>query len=416
MPRTIAAGGEPREAAQIPLIAAGGGVHAPEAAGRAEIELDVEVAAVRFRAPDGDFAVVEADAGGPAPIVMTGPLAYLHTGEELGVIGRWREHPRHGMRFEVGHTRHREPTSETGVLAALLAIKHVGERGAAFLFGRYGAEALRVLDAEPERRLREVPGIGRARLAAAARSWEAQRAQRALRMFLAEHGVPAPVASRIFRAWGERSVERLRRDPYGVAGLPGVGFQSADALARAMGIPWDAPQRIDASLTYALERAELDGHCFLPRAELAQRAMRLLAYRPPRAGTEDPIGEGDDDLTDVDACEVGERVGERVDALCAQGGLVREDGSLAVYGAEMRAAEERLGASVGELAAAEPVLARIDAVLPTAMGFAPTAEQWGAVVLALEHRLSILTGGPGTGKTTSMRALVDLLRCNGASV
>ena len=108
------------------------------------------------------------------------------------------------------------------------------------------------------------------------RSWEDQGALRAVRLFLEEHGVPAAVAARIYRAYGPGAIETLRSDPYGLTELDGIGFATADALAQALGTPPDSPGRLDAGLRHALHEAENDGHCHLPRAELAERARRLL--------------------------------------------------------------------------------------------------------------------------------------------
>jgi exodeoxyribonuclease V alpha subunit len=388
------------------------------------VELAVEVSAILYRAPDGEFAVVEATGETGEEVVLTGPIAYLHEGERLQVAGRWQEHPRHGMRLRVMQARHAEPTSSAGLLAALGAVKHVGPRGAAFLYERYGDKTLAVIDRAPRRRLLEIPGIGRARIGEAVRSWEEQRAQRALRMFLASHGLDAAVAARIFRAWGTRSVEQLRTDPYALTAIAGVGFQTADALARALGTAPDAPERIEAGIGHTLAQAELDGHCCLPRAALEERAAALL----------------------------GLEVAERIDELCAAGRLVAEEadhehGPL-IYAAEMHALERRLGERVRELVGAAPTLERDEEPhaspggvrdgggtrtagdrrtragrAPASTGdpggrrraaFAPTAEQRLAVRRALGHRLSILTGGPGTGKTTSMRLLVEALARQGA--
>jgi exodeoxyribonuclease V alpha subunit len=365
----------------------------------------VEILSLRYRSPDGEFAVVDAlarPAEGPVErVVLTGPIAYLHEGEELLVRGGWREHPRHGRRFQVTMTAHAEPTTHVGLVAALGAVKHVGPRGAEFLYERYGLEALEAVDRAPRSRLREVPGIGRMRIDAAVRSWEEQRGQRAIRMFLGECGVEAAVASRIYRAWGSRSVHQLRSDPYSITSLPGVGFASADRLAAAIGISADAPVRLDAGLLHALEQAEVDGHCFLPRAELESRASALLW---PAVARRDSGG--------------GDGLAPRVETLAREGRIVVEPGSgrELVYAAEMHALERRLAEDVGALLGAAPARCSGDLTRPRRGAFVPTDEQWRAVRLALERRLSILTGGPGTGKTTSMRVLVDALSQAGAAV
>lgn len=358
---------------------------------------------MRYRSPDGEFAVVDAltrEAEGvdeQERVVLTGPIAYLHDGEELLVHGSWRDHPRHGRRFEVARAEHVEPRTQSGLIAALSAIKYVGPRGASFLYERYGLEALEVVDRAPRRRLREVPGIGRMRIDGALRSFEDQRGQRALRMFLGSCGVEAAVASRIYRAWGTDSVGQLRADPYCITRLPGIGFHSADRLAMALGVAEDAPERIEAALLHVLERAESDGHCYLARHELERRTALLVARE-----------EGTLDREPIDA---------RVEALCATGRLVPERGQEElIYAAEMHAVEQRLAEDVRSLLEDTPTLEASRLERPSRGEFRPTEEQWQAVRRAFAHRISILTGGPGTGKTTSMRVLVDSLRSSGATV
>jgi exodeoxyribonuclease V alpha subunit len=341
--------------------------------------LSVEVAAVRWRAPDGAFAVLAGVSDEGEEVVVVGALDHVHEGESVAVQGGWQRHPRHGWRFVAERARVEEPASEQALLAYLGSVKHVGPRGAAWLLERHGPEqVLAVVDRDPERALREVPGIGPMRIGAAVRSWEDQGALRAVRLFLEEHGVPAAVAARIYRAYGPGAIETLRADPYGLTELDGIGFATADALAQALGTPPDSPGRLDAGLRHALHEAENDGHCHLPRAELAERARRLLG-------------------ADAD---------DRIDDLAARGRLVIEGDR--VFDPGMYAVERRLAEHVRALIDDEPRL-RLRSPERPSDGFVPTDAQWAVVRMALEHRLTILTGGPGTGKTATMRALVDVL-------
>ena len=355
----------------------------------------VEVMGVRWRAPDGDFAVVDAVDEQGDDHVLVGPLAHLAEGESAEVWGDLRLHARHGQQLHVSRVRVREAVSETALLGALRAIKHVGLQGASHLLERYGTDVLAVVDRDPRAALRDVPGIGPARIGPAVDSWEQQRAGRALRLFLDEHGVPASVAGRIQRAFGTGAIEKLRSDPYSLTLLDGIGFATADALARALGTPPDSDGRIDAGLRHALHEAERDGHCVLPRPELQERARRLLS-------------------TDV---------GDRVDMLAARGELIvdtttGEPGTPPLIAdARMDAVERRLAASVRTLIEAEPVdLLKEDPERPTTGPFVPSDDQWDGVMQVVAHRLAILTGGPGTGKTATMRALVDLLQAGGKHV
>lgn len=354
-------------------------------------ELELEVVAVRYRSPDGEFAVLDGVTQGGEEAAVTGALGHVHAGESIGVSGAWREHPRHGYQFHAVQVRVQEPTSDQALLAYLASVKHLGPRGAEYLLRRHGERVLELVDRRPRARLLEVPGIGRARIDAAVRSWEEQVSLRAVRLFLAEHGVPAAVAARIYRALGAGSIEILRADPYRMTELDGVGFATADALARALGTPADAPQRLDAGLLHALAEAELDGHCHLPRAELAERATRLLGF---------------------DAAP-------RIAALVGHGRLVVEhaaDGTERVSDAAMHAVEQALARHVRALLDAPPGLELRRVERPQRGGFVPSDDQWAGVTRVLGRRLSILTGGPGTGKSASMRTLVDLLRVNGRRV
>ena len=342
---------------------------------------------MRWRADDGDFAVLAGITDEGEEVTVVGPLAHVHEGEMVDIAGEWRRHPRHGLQLQAERVRVREPVGETALLAYLASVKHVGPQGASWLLERHGPEdVLAIIDRDPEQRLREVPGIGRARIGPAVRSWQEQTALRAVRLFLEEHGVPAAVAARIYRHLGPGSLEVLRSDPYAITAVAGVGFATADGLARALGTPPDAPGRLDAGILHALREAESDGHCHLPRAELAERARRLLGADPE----------------------------DRIDVLVARGALVTDEGRIA--DPRMDAVERRLARTVRELADAPHALKLRVPDRPVSGAFVPTETQWSIVENVLRHRLSILTGGPGTGKTSAMRALVDLLRAERRTV
>ena len=351
------------------------------------VEVEAEIVGVKFAASDGDFAVLVALTDTGEEAVLTGPLAHVHEGERVRAAGAWRAHPKHGEQLEVSRVAVLEPVSEAALLAVLEQVRGLGARGAAWLLDRHGSEVLDVVDRDPRAALGVVPGIGRARIGAAARSWEEQSALRRVRLLLAEHGVDAAAAGRIVRAWGTRSVARLREDPYAVASLPGVGFATADTLARSLGGAPDAPGRLRAGVLHALAQAEDDGHTHLPRGELEERARRLL----------------------------GVQAAEAIDELAARAEVVVEGHRIAAAG--LHAAEQSLAGHVRRLLDAGATLdLRKGPKRPTTGAFVPTDDQWRAVSAAFDGRLSILTGGPGTGKTATMRVLVDAVREAGRSV
>jgi len=346
-------------------------------------ELTVEVMGVRWSVPDGDFAVLDAVSEEGEQVVLVGALAHVHDGEALVTQGAWRRHARHGWQFAVQRMRIKEPVSERAVAAYLESVKHVGPRAALTLVERFGAaDVLAAIDRDPERVLGAVPGIGPRRLPGAVESWRGQRELRELRLFLDTHGVDAAAASRIARHFGAGSIDRLQRDPYVICELDGIGFATADTLARALDVPLDAPQRLVAGVLHALGQAETDGHCHLPRAELTERASRLL-------------GGGD--------------VKSAIDELAARGKVI-VDGVGRVADARLHAVEQRLAGHVRRLLHDEPTLDLRSVKRPVSGSFVPSDDQWRGVVQVLAHRLSILTGGPGTGKSATMRALVDVLK------
>lgn len=342
-------------------------------------QLAVEVSRVRFATDDGGFAVLDAVTDDGEPVVVCGPLAHVHAGEAMEVDGAWREHPRHGRQFHVTDVRIAEPTSDAALLALLGSIRHIGATGAAFLLERHGGDVLEIVDADPHARLREVPGIGPVRIGPAVAAWREARALRAVRLFLDAHGVPAAVAGRVIRGLGADAIDVLTIDPYRLTALEGIGFATADALARALGVPHDDPRRLAAGVIHVLREAESDGHCHLPRDELRTRAARLIGADPDAA----------------------------LAALEQSGAVVIEEDRVA--DARLHRVETRLGGRIRALLEDDPVHGGPLPPRPTDGGFVPTEAQWHAVERALSSRLSILTGGPGVGKTAALSTLVDVL-------
>jgi exodeoxyribonuclease V alpha subunit len=289
------------------------------------------------------------------------------SGEALQVGGSWREHPRHGWQFHADRVTLRAPVSGQAILAYLGSVKHVGKRGAAWLFDRHGPEVLSIVDADPEARLGEVPGIGRAKLRAAVRSWEAQAELRAVRLFLEEHGVPArpPPASTATSAQLGRPAARgplrahgARRHRLGDGGRPRAGARHPGRRpgpARRRGRPRPRARRVRRPLLPA-----------------ARRAVR------PRAG----------------AARGGR--GPRLDALALGGRIVVEDDR--VWEARMHQTERTLARRVRELLDAEPALGIDDPERPSDGAFVPSDAQWAVVERVLGRPPDDPHGRPGHGQ------------------
>ncbi|HWI21602.1 MAG TPA: ATP-dependent RecD-like DNA helicase [Baekduia sp.] len=352
--------------------------------------LNVEIVAVRFRTDDGQFAVLAAVTDEGDEVTLTGAVGHVNAGESAAVQGQWRTHPKHGRQLHCERVKLSPPSSEAALAAYLSAVKHIGPKGAQWLVDHHGADAvLDAIDADPGKALGAVPGIGRSKLPAAVRSWEDQVEVRAVRLFLEQHGVPAAAAARIHRAYGAGSIELLQEDPYSLTELDGVGFSTADDLARALGVPVDAPERLDAGIVHALQLAESDGHCSLPRAELTARAAKLLEVP-------------------------GDMISDRLSSQVGLGKLVA-DGDVLVEPA-MDATERALAKATRALLDDEPQIELDVPDTPAAAPGAPTEAQWAAIRAVSEHRLAILTGLPGTGKTATMKALVTLATAQGLAV
>jgi exodeoxyribonuclease V alpha subunit len=371
---------------EVPAIAGDGPQRGGDGGSSAGAVLVVEVSRVRFATPDGGFAVLDAVTDDGEPVVVCGPVAHVHAGDAMEVDGEWREHPRHGRQFQAARVRIAQPTTEAALLALVGSVRHIGATGAAFLVARHGTDVLEVVDADPHARLREVPGIGPVRIAPAVAAWREARALRAVRLFLDAHGVPAAVAGRVMRALGADAVEVLTGDPYRLTELDDIGFATADALARALGVAADDPRRLAAGVVYVLAEAERDGHCHLPRDELRERSLRLLGADP-----------------DVALAE-----------LAARGTIVILGDRVAE--ARLHAVESRLAARIRALRDDGPTIDPGALRRPAEGAFVPTDAQWQAVQRAFAHRLSILCGGPGVGKTASLRALVDVAHAGRLSV
>jgi exodeoxyribonuclease V alpha subunit len=354
----------------------------------AQRELVAEITTSRWRAEDGDFAILGVLTDDGDDVTVKGPIGHVQVGERATLGGNWQRHAKHGWQFVVDRVLIAEPVGDAALLAYLSAIKHVGPRGAAWLLDKHGEEVLSIIDSDPERKLRQVPGIGPAKLGAAVRSWEGQGELRAVRLFLEQHGVPAAVAARIYRTLGNEAIGKLQDDPYSLTEVDGIGFATADALAQALGVGADSPGRLDAGIVHTLQQAELDGHCHLPRGELVGRARRLLG--------------GDAAVED------------RLAHLAASGRVMLEEDRVAE--ASMYAIERALARKVRALLDEAPAFELEDVERPVGGAFVPTNAQWAVVDHVLGGRLSILTGGPGTGKTASMGTLVDILREHKRSV
>jgi exodeoxyribonuclease V alpha subunit len=323
-------------------------------------------------------------------ITATGTLSDSRDGDRFELTGRWVNHPKYGRQFATVAARKILPDTASGIEAYLSSglFKGIGKQLAHRLVGHFGDATLDRLLTDPTQ-VRAVSGVGPAKLRSLIASLSEYSQMQKLAIFLQGHGLPAHLVTRIHQQYGDLAIDLVREDPYRLAReVQGIGFLTADNLASKIGLHQSSPARIKAVLQYLLtEVAENDGHAFWPEAALLQAAMR---YLDPSRRLVRPA-----------------QVLSSLDQVIAEGWVVREAGNQ-IYRREMYEREVNVAAHVIRL------LARPDKRFPkklvattqAALGITYAAEQAEAVRSALIHPVTILTGGPGTGKSTVLKGIL----------
>jgi len=358
-------------------------------------------------------ARVATEKSGSDLVTVVGSLLGVQPGESLRLVGRWSSHPRYGRQFEVHSFTTVLPATVQGIERYLGSglIRGIGPKTAARIVETFGADTLRIIEEEPER-LIEVYGLGRKRTAAIAAAWEEQKAIKEVMLFLQGVGVSTSLAVRIYKQYGDASISVVRNEPYRLAAdVWGIGFKTADTIARAVGIPPDSPQRVRAGLRYTLSEAAEQGHCFLPEPNLVADAAAVLDVPQELVRA---------CLDDLAADEEGGVVREPVPNPSQDGGTIP-----AVYLVPFHRAERSLATNLLLLAhAADDRLAAFSTVdwgralgwLRERTGAELAPEQERAVRLALTAKVAILTGGPGCGKSFTVKSIVTLAAAKRAKI
>ncbi|MEV4846145.1 ATP-dependent RecD-like DNA helicase [Micromonospora matsumotoense] len=342
-------------------------------------------------------------------LTVVGALLGAQPGESLRLSGRWSSHPKYGRQFEVDSYTTVLPATVQGIRRYLGSglVKGIGPVFAERIVAHFGLDTLRIIEEEPAR-LVEVAGLGPKRTAKITAAWEEQKAIKEVMVFLQGVGVSTSLAVRIFKQYADASIEVVTKEPYRLAAdVWGIGFKTADTIAQAVGIPHDSPQRVMAGLRYTLSEATDSGHCYLPAPALVADATKIL---------------------DVP----GDLVTRCLDDLIAEEGVVQEflpgsDGEPvpAVYLVPFHRAEQSLAATLLRLlhdrADRLPHFTDVDwpralAWLRAYTGNDLAPEQEHAVRLALTSKVAVLTGGPGCGKSFTVRSIVALAAAKKARV
>jgi exodeoxyribonuclease V alpha subunit len=347
--------------------------------------------------------------GGGDLVTIVGPLLGAQVGESLSLTGRWSSHPKYGRQFEVWSYRTVLPATVQGIERYLGSglIKGVGPKTAEKIVAHFGVETLEVIDADAGR-LIEVPGLGPKRTKAIAAAWDEQRAIKEVMVFLQSVEVSTSLAVRVYKQYGDAAIGVVKNEPYRLANeVWGIGFRTADSIARAVGIPHDAPERVKAALQYTLSQASDAGHCFLPAPNLVADTVELLGLEPG------PVAKALDELAAAGEHVIADEVPAKdstVPARYLAPFFHAERGLAAGLTALLRTGEDRLPAFADvDWDKAFAWLAR-----RTEAELAP--EQAEAVRLALTEKVAVLTGGPGCGKSFTVSSIVALAKAKGAKV
>ena len=364
---------------------------------RGDETLEGTLERIVFQNSENQWTVARlAVASGGAPVTVVGSLYGVAAGTPLSLRGTWEVDRKYGRQFRVESYRTRSPETLLGIERYLGSgmIPGIGPELAKRLVERFGLETLSVIEKDPDR-LIEVDGIGPARARRVADSWVAQRDIQDVMVFLRGHGVSTAYAVRIYRRYGSDAVGIVRRNPYRLAiDIWGIGFKIADGIARSLGIDARAPERLEAGVLHVLGELAEDGHTHAPEEEVRTRAGELLGAE----ADETMLGEAIDRLLDAD--------------LVARERLTGDAPCLSL--AAMWRSEAEAAAAFAQLCATPAVPWSIDVAAALAWferraGIQLAAEQRRAVAAAMRDKCVVITGGPGVGKTTIVRAIVSLL-------
>ncbi|MDH3676471.1 MAG: AAA family ATPase, partial [Anaerolineae bacterium] len=353
-------------------------------------------------------------------VTIVGGLADVSPGARLKVEGHWKTHPKYGEQFVIDRYVEERPATVEGIRRYLGSglIKGVGPVMAKRITDRFGSDTLEVIESDITR-LAEVEGIGSRRVRMIADAWEAQKQIKEIMLFLQTHQVSTALAVKIYKSYGDQSIKIVKNDPYRLArDIYGIGFLSADKIARNIGIAADAPQRVAAGIEYTLNQMADQGHVFVPRAKLVEAAAKILAVNPELVGAQLEALRLEDRVK-VETIALDEPHGEDFDG---QNSTSVE----AIYLPPLYYAEVGVASNINRLQQAgvsrlnefsQVNWDRAFAWLVTSQSEGlPLAEaQRQAVRMALTNKVTILTGGPGTGKTSTVRAILQLLTTKGNS-
>ena len=354
------------------------------------------VQGIVFQNAENGYTVLRLRTEGGEMVTVTGTIPMTVVGERLVIAGKWGRHPSHGPQFEAEFLERLMPETTQEIFAYLSsrAVKGIGAKTAAKIVERFGAQSLEVLENEPER-LAEIAGISRSKAAEMSASFRRQSGVRRLIEFLTIHRLPAELAVRLYRIYGPDAQDALRDDPYLLTDpYYGADFAVVDAFALELSLPADDERRVEAGILFELSYNLNQGHTFLPKNKLCAATAALLSL--------------DGEVIEAGLTRLAEQERMVVDRIA---------GLDACYLPQFHEAEDYVCRRIARMAAvaipAPPQLESLVGQAERSQSLTYAAQQREAIRMAAQRQVLIVTGGPGTGKTTVMSgilALYDLLK------
>ena len=365
--------------------------------------LNGQIERITYSNPENGYTVARVKVPGRFELVtVVGNLMDPMPGEVLKMKGRWTRHARYGDQFRVETYETAAPATEVGIRKYLGSglIRGVGPKIAERIVDAFGETTLEVIEQDIQA-LAQVEGLGRKRIDQIRKAWDAQKEIREVMLFLQSHGVSAAYATKIYKHYGDESLPVVRDNPYRLAlDIHGIGFLTADRIAQKLGFAHDAPQRAEAGILHVLHAMADEGHVYAPYEELIDRCREMLQVE------RDPLVEAFARIERDRRIRI-EDVGDDADDF--------RPNQKAVYLAGFHVAEKGIARRMRLLLHAPRALTLDDpeatlAEVQARMGLQLADRQVAAVRQALERKVLVITGGPGTGKTTIIRTVLDIVQ------